>query len=207
MKDYSWNDEWLFKASDWRGDIGHRRNSRMVKQVKIMFGEVPTEIDDFVFASQVVQAEAMKTFVELFRSQKFKRKNGLVWWNVRDGWPQISDAVVDYYGVKKRAYYAIRGAQRTQLVLVRDDHRVVAVNDTLNPAVGEVLVTDRESGDVVFKSVYDVPANAAKELGSVKWSGQGVLDIRYKQGVEEGTSWFLYGEPPFDIEKIKEWMK
>ena len=59
----------------------------------------------------------------------------------------------------------------------------------------------------MFKSVYDVPANAAKELGSVKWSGQGVLDIRYKQGVEDGTSWFLYGEPPFDIEKIKEWMK
>ena len=206
MRDFKWNDEWLFKASDWRGKIGHRRNSRMTNQVKLMFGDVPTELDDFILASQIVQAEAMKTFVELFRSQKFTKKNGLIWWNVRDGWPQISDAVVDYYGGKKRAYYAIRNAQFNQLVMVRDDHKVVAVNDTLKPVAGEVTVTDRESGRVVFASTYEVPSNAAKELGLVDWSGQGVLDIVYEQGGESHTNWFLYGEPPFDFGKMRMWM-
>lgn len=207
-KDYHWNAEWQFKASDpWLEGFGFRRNSLMTNQVKLMFGEVPTDLDDFILASQIVQAEAMKTFVELFRSQKFTKKNGLIWWNVRDGWPQISDAVVDYYGGKKRAYFAIRNAQYDQLVMVRDDHKVVAVNDTLKPVSGKVKVVDRESGKTVLETAYEVPSNAAKEIGAVEWSGQGVLDIVYEQGTESHTNGFLYGEPPFDFAKVKEWMK
>ena len=207
-KDYHWNREWQFKASDpWLDGFGFRRNSLMTNQLKIMFGEVPTDLDDFILASQIVQAEAMKTFVELFRSQKFTRKNGLIWWNVRDGWPQISDAVVDYYGGKKRAYYAIRNSQYDQLVMVRDDHKVVAINDTLRPVEGNVKVMDRKSGSVLLKKPYSVPRNSAAEIGSVEWSGQGVLDIAYEQGGEKHTNWFLYGEPPFDFKKVKEWMK
>ena len=142
-----------------------------------------------------------------FRSQKFTRKNGLVWWNVRDGWPQISDAVVDWYGGRKRAYYAIRDAQRDQLVLVRDDHRVFAVNDTLKPVRGRAKVVDRESGRTVFEKSYEVPANASAEIGAVPFAGQGVLDIVYEQGGMRATNRFLYGEPPFDLEKTKAWMR
>jgi len=210
-RDFHWNDEWQLKACNMSllpGAMRHgTRNNLMTNQLKIMFGDVPTDLDDFILASQIVQAEAMKTFVELFRSQKFTKKNGLIWWNVRDGWPQISDAVVDYYGGKKRAYHAIRNAQFDQLVMVRDDHRVVAVNDTLKPVGGKVTVTDRESGKVVFTSDYEVPANAAKELGAADWSGQGVLDVVYEQGGEKHTNWFLYGEPPFAFGKVKEWLK
>ena len=207
-KDYHWNREWQFKASDpWIDGFGFRRNSLMTNQLKIMFGEVPTDLDDFILASQIVQAEAMKTFVELFRSQKFTKKNGLIWWNVRDGWPQISDAVVDYYGGKKRAYYAIRNSQHNQLVMVRDDQKVVAVNDTLNPVTGKVRIADRESGKDLLEKSYSVPANAAAEIGVVAWSGRGILDIAYEQGGEEHMNWFLYGEPPFDFKKVKEWMK
>ena len=206
--DYHWNREWQFKASDpWLDGFGSRRNSLMTNQLKLMFGEVPTDFDDFILASQIVQAEAMKTFAELFRSQKFTRKNGLIWWNVRDGWPQISDAVVDYYGGRKRAYYALRTAQVDQLVMVRDDHRVVAVNDTLRPVRGRVTITDRASGKTVFEKSYEVPANAAAEIGSVAWLGQGVLDITYEQGGEAHDNWFLYGEIPFDFRKVKEWFR
>ena len=208
FKDYHWNAEWQFKASDpWLSGFGFRRNSLMTNQLKIMFGDVPTELDDFILGSQIVQAEAMKTFVELFRSQKFTKKNGLIWWNVRDGWPQISDAVVDYYGGKKRAYYAIRNVQHDQLVMVRDDHKAFAVNDTLKPVAGKARIVDRESGKVLLEKAYSLPKNAALELDSVEWSGQGVLDISYEQGGESHTNWFLYGEPPFDFKKVKEWMK
>ena len=207
-KDYQWNREWQFKASDpWLDGFGSRRNSLMTNQLKLMFGEVPTDLDDFILASQIVQAEAMKTFVELFRSQKFTRKNGLIWWNVRDGWPQISDAVVDYYGGKKRAYYAIRNSQHDQLVMVRDDRRVFAVNDTLKPVEGKVRIADRESGKVLLEKSYSVPENAAVEIGSVAWTGRGILDMTYEQGGERHANWFLYGEPPFDFKKMKEWMK
>ena len=123
-----------------------------------------------------------------------------------DGWPQISDAVVDYYGGKKRAYDAIRNAQHDQLVMVRDDHKVVPVNDTLKPVKGKVRIADRESGEVLMEKSYSVPENAAVEIGSVGWSGRGILDIVYEQGGARRTNWFLYGEPPFDFNKVREWM-
>ena len=63
----------------WIDGFGFCRNSHMLNQLKIMFCEIPTDLDDFILASQIVQAEAMKTFAELFRSQKFTKKNGLIW--------------------------------------------------------------------------------------------------------------------------------
>ena len=207
-KDYHWNEEWQFKASDpWLNGFGFRRNSLMTNQAKLMFGDVPTDFDDFVWASQLIQAEAMKTFVERFRSEKFTKKNGLIWWNVRDGWPQISDAVVDYYGGKKRAYYAIKAVQHNQLVVVRDDHDVVAVNDTLKPVKGTVKITDKATGKVVFEKTYDVPANKAVKLGEVAFAGQGLLTIDYEQGGEKLKNWFLYGDIPFKFADVKGWFE
>ena len=209
-RDYHWNDEWQLKACNPTFSLGNMRhatrNSLMSRHCEILFGKCPADLNDFIWQSQFAQAEAMKTFVELFRSRKFTRFNGLIWWNVRDGWPILSDAVVDYYGGKKRAYYAIRNVQHDQLVMVRDDHRVFAVNDTLKPVDGWTKIVDRESGKVLLEKSYSVPKNAAVEIGVVEWSRQGVLDIAYEQGGEKHTNWFLYGEPPFDFKKVKAWM-
>ena len=43
-------------------------------------------LDDFIFASQVSQAEAKKFFIERLRIGK-GRRTGILWWNLRDGWP------------------------------------------------------------------------------------------------------------------------
>ena len=42
----------------------------MINQVRLLFGEVPSKLDDFIFASQSVQAEAMKYFIEMWRGKK-----------------------------------------------------------------------------------------------------------------------------------------
>ena len=47
-------------------------------------------------ASQITQAEAKKFFIESTRLLKWET-SGLLWWNVIDGWPQFSDAIVDHY--------------------------------------------------------------------------------------------------------------
>jgi len=54
----------------------------------------------------------MKFFIEHCRSRKFAEKTGMTWWNIRDGWPVISDSVVDYYGRRKLAYDYIKRAQQ-----------------------------------------------------------------------------------------------
>ncbi len=111
-KEGKWNDEWQTKAvrSHPNSLFTVNRNELMRNQAKALFGACPTDLDEFIFVSQVVQAEAMKYFVELWRSAKFRR-TGIIWWNLRDGWPILSDAIVDFYNSRKLAYFYIRRVQ------------------------------------------------------------------------------------------------
>ena len=202
----SWNDEYQCKASRpfATGDYGRTRNHLMTNQVKLMFGAPSADLDTFIDQSQIVQAEAMKTFVELFRSRKFAQTTGLLWWNVRDGWPQLSDAVVDYFYSKKPAYWTIRNAQRDQIVMVRDDRRAIAVNDTLAAVEGSVRITDAATGrEALSRESFTIPANGTLDLGAVAWEGQGVLLIEATLGGLPFVNHFLYGEIPFDYKAIK----
>ena len=205
-----WNDEWRLKASDpyMRGNAGlWKRNDLMTNQIRLMFGGVDTDLDTFIEQSQFVQAEAMKTFCELFRTRKFTRFNGLIWWNVRDGWPQLSDAVVDYYGAKKRAYHALKNAQQDQIVCLVDDHTAWAVNDALRPVKGRAKFTDAATGKVLLDAVdFEIPSNGKLALGSVPFSGQGVVVIDATLDGKPYKNHFLYGEPPFDWSKLREWI-
>ena len=205
-----WNDEWQLKASNpllRRDNSLARRNNLMTNQIRIMFGGVDTDLDTFIAQSQFVQAEAMKTFCELFRSRKFTRFNGLIWWNVRDGWPQLSDAVVDYYGGKKLAYYALKDAQRDVLALLLDDHSACVVNDLMRPVKGHATYRDKATGQVLLDRDYEVSSNAAIQIGTVPFSGQGLIEISYTADGETHRSHFLYGEPPFKWAEVQAWTK
>ena len=205
-----WKDEWLLKASNpllRRNGYLAQRNNLMTNQIRIMFGGVDTDLDTFIAQSQTVQAEAMKTFCELFRSRKFTRFNGLIWWNVRDGWPQLSDAVVDYYGGKKPAYYALRAAQQDQLAMLCDDHTAWAINDCRHPVKGHATYRDKVSGKVLLDRDYEVAANSKTKLGVVPFAGQGLIEIEYSADGKTRRNHFLYGEPPFKWSDVKEWMK
>lgn len=92
----------------------------MADQVTTLFGaSVPNTLSDFARASQISQAEAFKYFIERFRIGKWRR-TGILWWNLMDCWPQFSDAVVDYYFVKKLAYSYIKRSQ-TPICLMFDE--------------------------------------------------------------------------------------
>jgi len=202
-----WNDEWRLKASDpfmKAHDFLWKRNDLMTNQIRIMFGGVDTDLNTFIAQSQFVQAEAMKTFCELFRTRKFTRFNGLIWWNVRDGWPQLSDAVVDYYGGKKQAYYALKNAQQDQIVCVVDDHTAWAVNDALRPVKGRAKFTDAATGKVLLDAgEFEIPSNGKLALGAVPFSGQGVVVIDAMLDGKPYKNHFLYGEPPFDWNEVR----
>lgn len=68
----------------------------------------PTEFSLFVYASQLLQAEAVKYGVEHLRRNR-GRCMGAVYWQLNDCWPVISWASVDYCrGWKALHYYAKR---------------------------------------------------------------------------------------------------
>ena len=211
VKERRWNEDWLTKAVRIFGEQGYTpdRNNLMINQVRLLFGDVPTDLDDFIFASQSMQAEAMKYFIEMFRGRKFNPNTGMLWWNIRDGWPLISDAIVDWYFSRKMAYYFIRNAQKDVCALINDAvdgyHPLVVVNDTREGVSGDITVTDVKNGQVVFKGGYEVDPNGRKVIAKIhERNARGIFKITYtgRNGETLGNH-YLYGKAPFNLEEYR----
>ena len=206
---FDWNDEWRFKASNpflSRTSGLWKRNDLMTDQVARLFGAVSRDLGEFVAQSQFFQAEALKTMVELFRSRKFARASGLVWWNVRDGWPQLSDAAVDWYGEKKLAFGALRDAQRPVLALLAGDGAAFVVNDLLRPVRVRASFRPRGGGAPLLEGEWDVPANVSLRVGAIRLPETGVVDIEYSvDSSAPERNYYLCGEPPLDWTRVKAW--
>ncbi len=210
-KKLNFNPQWQAKAVCYYEDreILKRRNSLMTNQIKHLFGKVPQDLDEFIFASQVVQAEAKKYFIEFWRSQKFER-TGILWWNLRDGWPILSDAIVDYYFSKKLAYSYIKRVQTDQLVLVNDALEIIAVNDTQKAVKGKALVKDSATGKVFYDGEFDVSVNGRTFIAQIpafEKGAQGVLLIEFEIDGKKHFNHYLYGKPPFKLSDYKEHFK
>lgn len=211
-KELRWNEDWLTKAVRIYKEWGYtpERNNLMINQVRILFGEVPTKLEDFIFASQAVQAEAVKFFIEIYRGNKFAPKTGILWWNIRDGWPVISDAVTDYYFSKKMAYHFIKNVQRNVCVLVNDpvegtsSYPLVVTNDTRLPSEGKVTVTNVATGKTIYDGNYRVEANSRAEIAQLpQMEGQGLLLIRYTTAEGSCSNHYLYGKAPFKLDEYR----
>ncbi len=212
-KDGRWNDEWQTKSTRSlpKSTATEHRNDLMIKQVYALFGDTIRDLDQFIFASQAVQAEAMKFFVELWRMDKFN-KTGIIWWNLRDGWPIISDAVVDYYNSKKLAYYYIRQVQHNACVMIGDPvegkHQVVAVNDTRSEKTGSVVIKDADSGTVIFTGSFVIPSNGKTTVGFIPQSQrQSMWLIEYIIDNERYSNHYLAGTAPFRLADYQRWYK
>ena len=67
----------------------------------------PTSFDAFVYASQLLQADAIRYGVEHFRRSR-GRCMGAIYWQLNDCWPVISWASIDYCGRWKALHYAAK---------------------------------------------------------------------------------------------------
>ena len=161
------NEDWMVKASAMElreGAPYTYRISLMTSQVKTMFGGIPDTLEMYAKLSQISQAEAFKYFIERFRIGKWRR-TGIIWWNLLDGCPQISDAIVDYYFVKKLAYSYIKRSQEPICLMFDEaDHgmrSLVAVNDTPNTETLIYRVRDIKNEEMICQGTVDASADSS----------------------------------------------
>lgn len=210
--DFKWNDQWQTKAcrSHPYATETIKRNDLMVNQIACVFDKVPNDLDQFILASQIIQAEAFKYFIEFWRMNKFDR-NGILWWNLRDGWPVISDAVVDYYYSKKLAYHYIKRVQTDVCIMIgdakQDGHPVIIVNDTLKEAAGNFSIKDADSGETLLTKSFNVSRNGKSEEGFLPKTNETKLwlidwevdDKKYR------NHYFAY-EPHVELDEYLRWL-
>ena len=215
--EYLWpwkdNPQWALHASDPIGLSGPYayRSELMARQIRNVFGENPTTLEDFALASQLVQAEAKKSFVETTRLGKWNR-TGVIWWNVIDGWPQFSDSVVDYYYAKKLAFHYLRRVQQPLCLMASEPVdgcvRIVAGNDSLTARSGTFRVWNADGGAPLLEGAFDVPANVNEELGriDVKEDDAQLLLLTWSSANISGANHALVGRPPLSFQRYRHWL-
>jgi beta-mannosidase len=208
------NPDWLLHSSEPTGrpDGPYAyRNKLMANQIAQFFGAHAQTLGDFILLSQITQAEAFKFFIEHARAGKW-RKTGVLWWNMLDGWPQFSDAVVDWYFGKKLAYWYIRRSQAHLCLLVtepRDWHaRLLACNDTLQTRRGAYRLWDADTGETLLSGDFTAPRGENAELGRlrVESATHRLLLMEWESGGERGVNHYLLGKPPFDPARYRAWL-
>lgn len=204
------NDEWDTHNTEyirWERR-GYNRNVLMKNQVQALFGEVPTKLEDFVLASQLSQAEAKKFFIEMVRSRKWRR-TGVLWWNLVDGWPQISDAVVDYYFVKKIAYSYIRRSQVPICLILREPenwaYECVADNNTRFDRLLDWKIENGDTAELISEGRVTARANANTFVATLPMI-PGKQEFFILRWTVDGTNYgnhYMGGYIPMSLESYK----
>jgi beta-mannosidase len=127
--------------------LAHQKNgngNRLIKEYMDIYMNEPKDFPSFLYMSQVLQAEAMKTAIEAHR-KRMPYCMGTLYWQMNDCWPVASWAGMDYYGKwKALQYYAKTSFADTILSFDRSDGgelRVYAISDSLTRAEGELRLT------------------------------------------------------------------
>ncbi len=211
---YNDNGEWLLHASSPTEKPDEEfayRIPLMANQIKVLFGEIPDNLEEFSLLSQISQAEAKKYFIERFRIGKWRR-TGIIWWNMLDGCPQFSDAVVDYYFEKKLAYYYIKRSQ--EMVAFMCDEpcegkiKLIGVNDYADDVQAAYRVLDVTCDKVMAEGSCLIKADSAETV-AVMDAGKrdGFYLIEWESGGKRCRNHYMAWENPVDKGRYLEMAK
>ncbi|WP_158854001.1 glycoside hydrolase family 2 protein [Saccharothrix deserti] len=113
---------------------------------------VPTDFEQWHWATQLNQARAVAFGIEHYRSW-WPRTAGALVWQLNDCWPVTSWSAVDSDERPKPLYYALKHAFAPRLLTVqlrRERPTLVAINDHDEPWAGAVRVTRQDfAGEVL----------------------------------------------------------
>lgn len=200
--------DWLTHAAspDQCGPYAYR-NNLMISHVKTLFGmDTPWDLDRFARASQISQAEAKKYFVERFRCKKWER-TGVIWWNIIDGWPQVSDAIVDYFFTKKLAFSYLKRSQQNLCLMMDEPENgelsLIVSNDTRDdlPVSYQVYdMTNEKKLVAAGSAIAQGDRSACVQKLPYDGKAQTFYYITWESGVHSGTNHYLAGRPPYDLD-------
>ena len=208
------NDEWDLHSTSPIPEMRITKPFRIpahIKEMQYMFDGEPQSLSEFAVKSQITHAEALKFLIECFRSQKWE-KTGLLWWNICDGWPQFSDAAVDYFYRKKLAFYYIKNSQQDVCIMLSEPEcgkqSIVLANDTAREINITYKIRDVDTNEVIAEGSAYCDANLNACVGEIDYSSN---DKRFYliewSGDANGKNHYLAGEPMFSDEKYLDWMQ
>ncbi|MBV9147290.1 MAG: glycoside hydrolase family 2 protein [Acidobacteria bacterium] len=116
-------------------------NGRIYDYLLRYFGQ-PKDFEAFLYASQVMQAEAIKIGAEHLRRSR-PRTMGSLYWQLNDCWPVASWASIDYAGRWKALQYYARRFYNDLLISPNEENsalQIYVVSDRQQPQQAQIRV-------------------------------------------------------------------
>lgn len=183
----------------------HQRNGAANGKILAYLAQTfryPNSFDDLLYASQLLQAEAIRYGVEHWRRNR-ERCMGAIIWQLNDCWPVASWASVDYFGRWKALHYAAKRffapvlisaeeqGELNQNPRINEFHpapiersvRLNVCNETMQPVTGDVVWSLRTpDGAIVEDGIVEqvtVPALSAVWLDKLDFTDRASLTGHY----------------------------
>ncbi|WP_299392594.1 glycoside hydrolase family 2 protein [uncultured Gelidibacter sp.] len=127
------------------GFLSHQKHDRgfdLIKDYMQRDFPVPTQPEDYVYMSQLLQAYGMNKGFEAHRRAR-PYTMGTLYWQLNDVWPSVSWAGLDYLGNWKALHYFTKKAFKNVLIssyVKNDTLKTYLINDKLQPQKGNLKI-------------------------------------------------------------------
>lgn len=170
--------------------------------------KVPKSFEDYIYVSQLLQADGMKTAIEAHRRAK-PNCMGTLYWQLNDCWPVTSWSSVDYFGNWKALHYQVKRSFEPLLVSVTENevnYEIYVINDELKSDEIEfkIALLDFNGKQIEIDDIaLDIDGNSSEVLVALPRenyldnnSNEVVLSVSYslKSG-KTGKSLYYFVKP------------
>jgi len=186
--------------------------NRLIRKYMDMYYNTPTDFENYVYVSQVLQAEGGRVAVEAHRSN-MPFCMGSLFWQIDDCWPVASWSSIDYYGNWKALHYYARRFYLPALICprVKNDSLIISIASdypenknlqfevtcqTLNGTLVSAFTKDIElkAGTAAVYSAIPISMLIKNEL-----KGNVVVSFSLKENALEISSKLFYLVQPKDL--------
>lgn len=164
------NRAWAHHSGGW-DNYGHRERT--------MFGDLKNiPLEDYVKINQFVQAESLRYSLESNRRRQWKNV-GQMTWQFNEPWPNVQCSnVLEYYGGRKLAYYAVKDAYASVLTSLKYKKLFHTPGEAWEAEVW--LINDRSDAEYTIE--YTVITEDGRVLAEGGFNGMAQEDLSFKVG-------------------------
>jgi beta-mannosidase len=180
---FAQNDELNFDSDAVKNHQKHPTGYKTINEYMARDYQVPTNFEDYIYVSQLLQAEGMKTAIDAHRRAK-PNCMGTLFWQLNDCWPVTSWSSVDYYGRWKAFQYQAKRSFNPILVDITENevnYEVRVINDELIPhhitLVEEVMDFNGNYIDG-YNVEFDIKANSNEVLSATPKENYSAKNLR-----------------------------
>ena len=204
---FAGNDELNFDSESVKNHQKHPTGYKTIDEYMSRDFKIPTNFEDYIYVSQLLQAHGMKIAIEAHRTAT-PYCMGTLFWQLNDCWPVTSWSSVDYFGRWKAFQYQAKRSFENVAIFVQEkegQYNIFISNDDLKPHKGkcEQKLMDFngkiiwESGSVITlqeNSGYVHYMLPTKELPVFDLNAT-VLSVKFKSDAKSAESLHYFVKP------------